>query len=120
MPRKSLFKLLVEIGNLDLGLIERAYDFGAKAHQGQKRDSGEEYISHTNAVVRILIDLKLYDSVSIASALIHDVIEDTGCSLEEIRKNFGEEVAIIVDGLTKIGRMDGYAFRSPEETQVEN
>jgi len=120
MPKESLFKMLSEIGNLDLGLIERAYDFGAQAHQGQKRDSGEEFISHTDAVLRILIDLKLYDGVSLASALIHDVIEDTGCSLEEIRKNFGEEVAMIADGLTKIGRMDGYAFRSPEETQVEN
>ncbi|MEA1995985.1 MAG: bifunctional (p)ppGpp synthetase/guanosine-3',5'-bis(diphosphate) 3'-pyrophosphohydrolase [Gemmatimonadota bacterium] len=120
MPKESLFKLLSGIKGLDLELIERVYNFGAMAHQGQKRDSGEDYITHTDAVVRILIDLNLYDSVSIAAALIHDVVEDTGCPQEDIRKNFGEEISVIVDGLTKIGRMDGYAFRSAQEKQVEN
>ncbi len=116
-----MFKLLRECGSkLDLDLIERAYDFGDKAHQGQKRNSGENYIIHTDAVVRILLDLKLYDSISIASALIHDVAEDTEYTLEDIEKLFGVEIAGIVQGLTKIDRMDGYDFRSTQEEQVEN
>ncbi len=120
MPKDSLLELLRQVGNLDMAQVERAYDFGARAHEGQKRNSGEDFITHTDAVVRILLDLKLFDSVSVAAALLHDVIEDTGHSLEEIRREFGDEVADIVDGLTKIGRMDGYVFRSQHETQVEN
>jgi len=101
-------------------LIEHAYEFAARAHEGQKRKSGEDFMFHTVEVVQILVDLNLYDSVSIASALIHDVIEDTGCSPEKIRQEFGDEIARIVDGLTKINRMDGYVFRSVQEAQVEN
>ncbi|MBN2290185.1 MAG: bifunctional (p)ppGpp synthetase/guanosine-3',5'-bis(diphosphate) 3'-pyrophosphohydrolase [Candidatus Glassbacteria bacterium] len=121
MSKESLFKLLKECGtNLDLEMIERAYDFGAKAHQGQKRNSGEDYITHTDSMVRILIDLKLYDSISIASALIHDVAEDTEVTLGQIEKAFGAEIAGIVQGVTKISRMDGYDFRTVQEEQVEN
>ncbi|MEA2063268.1 MAG: bifunctional (p)ppGpp synthetase/guanosine-3',5'-bis(diphosphate) 3'-pyrophosphohydrolase, partial [Gemmatimonadota bacterium] len=122
MPKQSLLKLLAECGsNLDLELIERAYDYGAEAHKNQKRRSGDDYIIHTDAVVRILIDLRLYDTVSIASALIHDVVEDTDRTLEDVKDNFGAEIAGIVEGLTKIGRMDdGYDFRTTQEEQVEN
>jgi GTP diphosphokinase / guanosine-3',5'-bis(diphosphate) 3'-diphosphatase len=121
MSKESLFKLLKECGpNLDLDLIDRAYDFGAKAHRGQKRNSGEDYITHTDAMVRILVDLKLFDNISIASALIHDVAEDTEFTLEDIEKLFGAEIAGIVQGVTKISRMDGYGFRTVQEEQVEN
>ena len=120
MPKVSLISFIADIKSLDHALIERAYEFGAKAHAGQKRKSGDDFIWHAIEVVRILVDLNLYDTVTIASALIHDVIEDTACPLQEIRRNFGDEIAGIVDGLTKIGRMDGYVFRSVQEEQVEN
>ena len=121
MPKDSLLKSLASISSsLDTALIEKAYEYSALAHAGQKRKSGDDYIWHAVEVVRILVDLNLYDSVSIASALIHDVVEDTGAPLGEVRARFGEEIAGIVDGLTKIGRMDGFVFRSAQEEQVEN
>ena len=121
VPKHSLLTLINSLSsNLDMKLIERAYDFGAKAHEGQKRISGEEYITHTDAVVRNLVDLNMYDTVTLASALMHDVVEDTQYSLEDIEHEFGEEICSIVSGLTKINRMDGYVFRSAQEEQVEN
>ncbi|MBW7997736.1 MAG: bifunctional (p)ppGpp synthetase/guanosine-3',5'-bis(diphosphate) 3'-pyrophosphohydrolase [Candidatus Glassbacteria bacterium] len=120
MPKQSLFEILEGINSLDMGPIELAYEFGARAHAGQKRKSGDDFIWHAVEVVRILVDLNLYDSISIASALIHDVIEDTDCPLEDIRCEFGDEIAGIVDGLTKISRMDGYVYRSAQEEQVDN
>ncbi|MFH1070118.1 MAG: HD domain-containing protein, partial [Candidatus Glassbacteria bacterium] len=121
MPKDSLLKALAANSSaLDMELIEKAYEFSAAAHAGQKRKSGDDFIWHAVEVVRILVDLNLYDSVTIASALIHDVCEDTGVSLIFVVKEFGEEVASLVDGLTKIGRMDGYNFRSVQEEQVEN
>src|SRR3989304_4349941 len=93
MPKVSLISFIADIKSLDHALIERAYEFGAKAHAGQKRKSGDDFIWHAIEVVRILVDLNLYDTVTIASALIHDVIEDTACPLQEIRRNFGDERA---------------------------
>ncbi len=101
---------------LDLGLIERAFEFSATAHRGQKRLSGEDFISHSVEVARILVDQYL-DSVTIAAALLHDVAEDADVSLNGIREAFGDEVGGIVDGLTKISSL---TFRSSEEEQVEN
>ena len=101
---------------LDLPLIERALEFSTAAHRGQKRLSGEDFISHSVEVARILVDQHL-DSVTIAAALLHDVAEDADISMDGIRENFGEEVAGIVDGLTKISSL---TFRSSEEEQVEN
>ncbi len=121
MPKEDLFNILSNHKNLDLALIERVYDFSAEAHKGQKRKSGEDFIMHSVEVVKILLDLRLYDSVSIAAALVHDVIEDTEHKLEEIKSEFGDEIAAIVDGLTKINRMDGYAApRSIQDEQIEN
>ena len=117
MPKKSLFRLLSRIDSLDLDLIERAYDFGARAHEGQKRNSGEEYITHTDQTVRILVDLKLYDSISIAAALIHDVIEDTPTAKEQLSTTFGPEIAELVDGVSKLAKIN---FRSHREAQAEN
>jgi GTP pyrophosphokinase len=101
---------------LDLDLIDRAYKLSVEAHRGQKRLSGEAFISHSVAVARILTDHHM-DSVSIASALLHDTVEDSNLSLEEISKQFGVEVGEIVDGLTKISSLN---FQSTTEQQVEN
>jgi GTP pyrophosphokinase len=110
-------KALVERKDrLDVGLIERAFEFSAAAHRGQKRLSGDDFISHSVEVARILVDQYL-DSVTIAAALLHDVAEDADVSLNGIREAFGEEIGGIVDGLTKISSL---TFRSSEEEQVEN
>ncbi|MEJ7813034.1 MAG: bifunctional (p)ppGpp synthetase/guanosine-3',5'-bis(diphosphate) 3'-pyrophosphohydrolase [Gemmatimonadaceae bacterium] len=101
---------------LDLELLRRAYGFSERAHQGQKRYSGEDYVSHCVEVAKILADLHL-DSVTVASGLIHDVIEDTQVSVADVEREFGREVAQIVDGVTKIGNL---SFRSRQERQVEN
>ncbi len=101
---------------LDVPLINRALEFSASAHRGQKRMSGEEFVSHSIAVATILTDL-LLDSTSIAAALLHDVVEDSDVRTEDIAKEFGDEVAAIVDGLTKISHL---TFRSSTEEQVEN
>ena len=101
---------------LDLELIDRALRFSASAHRGQKRMSGEEFVSHSIAVATILID-QFLDSTSIAAALLHDVVEDADVRGEEIGSEFGPEVAGLVDGLTKISHL---TFRSTAEEQVEN
>jgi GTP pyrophosphokinase len=101
---------------LDVDLLTRAYRFSERAHAGQKRSSGDAYVSHCVEVAKILAELHL-DSVTVASGLIHDVIEDTGVSVEEIERDFGAEIAAIVDGVTKIGNI---TFRSTQERQVEN
>lgn len=101
---------------LDLELIARAYAFGAEAHEGQKRVSGEAYMEHCIEVAKILADLHL-DSFSVAAGLIHDVVEDTGVALDVLTEEFGEDVALIVDGVTKLGKVQ---FRSTAEQQVEN
>ena len=89
---------------LDVDLIARAYAFGKEAHAGQKRLSGEAYMTHCLEVAKILTELHL-DSYSIAAGLIHDVVEDTGITIDVIRKEFGEDVAAIVDGVTKLGKV---------------
>jgi GTP pyrophosphokinase len=101
---------------LDLGLIERALKFSSSAHRGQKRMSGEEFVSHSIAVATILVG-QLLDTTSIAAALLHDVVEDSEVSVDDIAVEFGAEVAGLVDGLTKISHL---MFRSRAEEQVEN
>ncbi|MEP7324777.1 MAG: HD domain-containing protein, partial [Gemmatimonadota bacterium] len=101
---------------LDRDLIDRAWRFSASAHRGQKRLSGEDFIQHSIAVAMILVD-QLLDSTSIAAALLHDVVEDSDVRTEDIAREFGPEVAAIVDGLTKIAHL---TFRSTAEEQVEN
>jgi GTP pyrophosphokinase len=103
-------------GRLDVELLLRAYKFSERAHAGQKRASGEDYVTHCVEVAKILADLHL-DSVTVASGLIHDVIEDTAVTVEELEREFGKEIAQIVDGVTKISNI---SFRSREERQVEN
>ncbi|MFL5540272.1 MAG: RelA/SpoT family protein [Longimicrobiaceae bacterium] len=101
---------------LDLELVTKAYEFSSVAHAGQKRRSGEDYVTHCVEVARILGDLHL-DSVTIASALIHDVVEDTSATIDDVRDAFGAEVATVVDGLTKLAKVQ---FRTSTEQQVEN
>jgi GTP pyrophosphokinase len=100
----------------DLGLLRKAYNFCALQHSQQKRLSGEPFISHPLGVVQILAEMKL-DPVCLAAGMLHDVVEDTRTSAERLRQEFGPEVARIVEGVTKIGRIK---FLSPEEQQAEN
>ncbi|HVT37744.1 MAG TPA: bifunctional (p)ppGpp synthetase/guanosine-3',5'-bis(diphosphate) 3'-pyrophosphohydrolase [Gemmatimonadaceae bacterium] len=101
---------------LDVELLARAYRFSEKAHTGQIRRSGDPFVTHCVEVAKILADLQL-DSVTVASGLIHDVVEDTAASLEDVEREFGVEIAQIVDGLTKIGHLP---LTSTQERQVEN
>jgi GTP pyrophosphokinase len=100
----------------DLAPLEKAYQFAREHHSRQKRDSGEPYMNHPLLVSHTLADMKM-DLVCIETGLLHDVVEDTGASIEEIRKNFGEEVARCVDGVTKLGKLD---FFSAEDRQAES
>jgi GTP pyrophosphokinase len=100
----------------DLELLRRAYVFSALEHKGQIRHSGEPYLIHPLEVADILADMKL-DAVCIASGLLHDVVEDTLTTPDKIRDKFGEDVAHIVEGVTKIGAIP---FSSSEERQAEN
>ena len=100
----------------DVAEIYRAYILGAEAHKGQNRKSGEPYIYHPLAVARILADLRL-DSCSIIAAILHDVIEDTSVERDELVRRFGEDVAHLVDGVTKIGQVE---FDSKEQAEAEN
>jgi GTP pyrophosphokinase len=100
----------------DLLRIREAYDFAEQAHHGQTRKSGEPYIFHPLAVADIVVNMQM-DTLSIIAALLHDVVEDTTVSLDEIREHFGDTCAMLVDGLTKLERIQ---FRSKEEQQNEN
>ncbi|ABR48507.1 (p)ppGpp synthetase I, SpoT/RelA [Alkaliphilus metalliredigens QYMF] len=100
----------------DAELIIRAYHYGENAHQGQYRKSGEQYFIHPVEVAKILIELKM-DSSTIAAGLLHDVIEDTPYGYGKVREEFGEEVAELVEGVTKLTRL---SFESKEERQAEN
>jgi len=96
--------------------VYRAYLFGAEAHEGQLRRSGEPYIYHPVEVARILADMRL-DAQSITAAILHDVIEDTETAKEHIARDFGKEVADLVDGVSKINQIE---FQTKEEEQAEN
>ena len=101
---------------LDLDLLARAYQTSARAHSGQKRASGDDFVSHSVAVATILAEQQM-DTTTIAAALLHDVIEDSNVPLAHIRREFGNEIADLVDGLTKISTL---TFRSSVEEQAEN
>ncbi len=100
----------------DLDLVRRAYDFSSGVHRGQKRRSGEPYLIHPMAVAGIIADLKL-DVPSVVGGLLHDTVEDTLATLDEIKNLFGPEIAGLVDGVTKLSQVK---FTSLEEKQAEN
>jgi guanosine-3',5'-bis(diphosphate) 3'-pyrophosphohydrolase len=116
LPPRLLSRIDSYMERLDIEMLTRAYEFSRIAHAGQKRRSGEDYIVHCVEVTEILADLHL-DTVTLVSALIHDVVEDTTATLDDVRDAFGDEVATVVDGLTKISRVQ---FRTNTEQQVEN
>lgn len=100
----------------DLGLVKKAHDFSVKLHEGQKRKSGEPYIKHPLAVSEILAQMHM-DVPSIVTGLLHDTVEDTATTLEQVQAEFGLEIAALVDGVTKISQI---TFKSSHEKQAEN
>ncbi len=104
-PQDLIAKIRSYHPNLNEPLIQKAYIFSKEAHGSQKRHSGDPYFSHPVAVAEILADLKL-DQESIITALLHDVVEDTDVTLDEIEKEFGEGIAKLVDGVTKLGKIE--------------
>ena len=120
MHDKELLELIEKIReyapNTDVTLVEKAYYFGKSAHEGQFRKSGEPYFIHPVAVANILSEMEL-DIETIAAGLLHDVVEDTDYTYEDIEKEFSQEIADLVDGVTKLGQIK---YQSKEETQSEN
>src|SRR6266853_425281 len=109
-------KVLKNHPQADTDLLRRAYLFSAKEHKGQKRASGESYLVHPLEVAAILADMRL-DEVSVSTGLLHDVVEDTLVDIETIRSYFGDEITVLVDGLTKIAHISDL---SKEKQQAEN
>ncbi len=112
--------LLAEIaeygGGVDKELVTRAFRFAEAAHEGQQRHSGSDFIEHPVGAARICAELRL-DEQTLAAALLHDVVEDTATSIDDVRTEFGEEVARLVEGVTKLTRIQ---FQSREQTEAEN
>src|SRR5215468_3922480 len=102
--------------DVDRDLLTRAFRFAAAAHEGQQRRSGEDFINHPWGAAKICAELHL-DEQTIAAALLHDVVEDTDTTLDEVRDEFGDEIARLVDGVTKLTRVQ---FQSREEAEAEN
>jgi GTP diphosphokinase / guanosine-3',5'-bis(diphosphate) 3'-diphosphatase len=100
----------------DLAPVEKAFRFAKRLHAGQTRQSGDPYVIHPLMVAHILADMRM-DSLAIETALLHDVVEDTRVTLDQVRKEFGDEVARCVDGVTKLSKLD---FFSAEDRQAEN
>jgi len=109
-------RMLEVVPAVDLELLQRAYVFAAKVHEGQERLSGEPYLIHPLEVAGVLVEMRL-DEVTVAAGLLHDTLEDTLTTPEQLRELFGEEVAFLVEGLTKIAHIE---FNSRRERQAEN
>ena len=109
-------KVLAYNPNFNIEILEKAYNVAEKAHEGQMRESGEPYVSHPLEVAYILADLEL-DCDTLVGALLHDVVEDTCITLNDVNREFGESVGLIVDGVTKLGKLQ---YTTAEEQQVEN
>lgn len=116
MSESEFLDQLKHVFPQESGLAEKAYYFAEKAHRGQLRNSGEDYIQHPLEVAKILLELEM-DEATIAAALLHDVVEDTPYTIEDIEKEFGPQVALMVDGVTKLGRIP---YKTKVEQQVEN
>jgi len=100
----------------DVDLVRRAYEFASKAHEGQTRRSGDPYVTHPLSVAHIISELKL-DVSSICAGLLHDCVEDTSATVEQLSELFGKEIAFLVDGVTKLGKLP---WSTREEQQAEN
>mgnify|MGYP004652691247 FL=1 len=114
---ERLYKQMQDFGGTyDYALVKKAFEYCVLKHEGQKRSTGEPYYTHPFNVALIIVSLGM-DSKAIAAALLHDVVEDTDATLEDIKCEFGEEVALLVDGVTKIGRLN---FSTKEQQQAES
>lgn len=111
-----LDKINENYGDADRQVLLRAYHYAEEMHKNQKRASGEPYFTHPCAVAEILVDLGM-DTPSVAAAFLHDVIEDTPATPDDVKKNFGEEILTLVDGVTKL---DKIRFQTHEEEDAEN
>ncbi len=120
MTDAVLTKLLSDIREYnkasDLSVVEKAYNYALSKHEGQVRKSGEPYATHPIHVAETLAEME-FDTESVAAGLLHDVVEDTDTTIEEIAAEFGDSVALLVDGVTKLGRIP---YTSKEEQQIEN
>jgi len=114
--RELMKRMLENRPQDDLSLVKKAYDYSLKHHEGQSRASGEPYLVHPLEVALVLSEMKM-DPVAVAAGLLHDSVEDTSVTIVDIRKEFGEQVAHIVEGVTKISKID---FATREEQQAEN
>lgn len=116
----ELDQILSEVGsydpNADLPLVRRAYEFAAAAHNGQTRKSGDPYVTHPLSVARIIAELKL-DVSSVCAGLLHDCVEDTSATVDQLGEVFGKEIAFLVDGVTKLGKLP---YSTREEQQADN
>ena len=112
---KFLSKIQAAFSEQNYDRITRAYYFAKRAHEGQKRKSGDDYIVHPIAVAEILVDLGL-DTDTVIAALLHDVIEDTAVTEEELDQEFGHSVVLLVEGVTKLNKLN---FKSREDQQAE-
>ena len=114
---ERLYKQMQDFGGTyDYALVKKAFEYCVLKHESQKRSTGEPYYTHPFNVALIIVSLGM-DSKAIAAALLHDVVEDTDATLEDIKREFGEEVALLVDGVTKIGRLN---FSTKEQQQAES
>jgi len=114
---KQIFKKIPQYApHADLNLIKKAYRCASKSHKGQKRYSGESYMLHLLGVAKILSDLEL-DTMTVTAGILHDVVEDTDLELDEIRSEFGEEIAMLVNGVTKLSKI---SFKTQQEQQAES
>ena len=113
---ESLLNKMKEYTNSDLSMVEKAYNLAKQCHNGQYRDSGEEYITHPLNVAYILATMHL-DIDTICAGLLHDVVEDTPCRIEDIEREFNETIGLLVDGVTKISNI---SFSSPREKNIAN
>src|SRR5437773_3936675 len=102
--------------DVDRDLLARAFRFASRAHEGQERRSGEAFINHPFGAAKICAQLRL-DDETIAAALLHDVVEDTDSELDDVRDEFGPEIAKLVEGVTKLTRVQ---FQSREQAEAEN
>lgn len=112
----GLLSKIDKAGNIDKEVIIKAYNLASEAHKGQMRLSGEPYVIHPIEVASILVDIGM-DTNTIAAALLHDVVEDSDFTYEDIEREFGTEVAELVEGVTKLGKIE---FKSKEEEQADN